>query len=876
MVQHLGRDPSDHDPLLLSVATRLDNKPRPFRFLNVWTTHPGLLRVIKDCWAQPVNGSPLQVLVSRLRNVKNTLKQWSRTTFGDIFEGAYSAERVVAEAETEYDLDPTEQRQSELDHARAQLRRALVVDEGFWKQTAPVKWLLVGDRNTKYFHSLVTEKRRRAVIHRVRGAAGEWIEGESQIGEAAVGFFQELFTAEGGLPSHTGLEVIPKLETEQDNSRLTDVPSLTEVKNIVFAMDGRAQQARTGLQGNSLPLLGRWWHLIYTGQSSAFSVGLNYLEVSRLPRLCCCPRWRILKISRSFGRSVYATLLTKSSPNYYRQVVHTAFSSRHGVYGKEIPFLRPYSLLELRCCLEPQCATHTEGLYLFRVPPRCPIVTHLAFADDVIIFSNGGRWSLRLIKRVLQDYSVASGQQLNPQKSCFLTHPRAPSQRVVVSSQVLRYNRRAFPIRYFGCPLYAGRSKKVYYADTYNAVATRILSWKNQILSPGGRVVLIQSVLASMPIHLLAAASPPKRMLVALEKLFAKFLWGYSDSRDKFHWMRWADLCRPRDERGVGLQGLKQGSQAWRRMVTIQRFGEDNITWVIREGALEFWHDNWMGSGALYDKMEVFHDHSVADFVDRRAWNVDMLCQFLDGELVKQVLELDPPPGRGNDRMVWALTNSGVFSTALAYSLIRDSGSSSWLFGRIWQQGLQSRCWCCQNPQEEDLNHVFCSGEGARLVWHHFENTTGEFNGVHTVRHMVWSCWLRRGTNVYVKFVQNILPSVVCWVLWKARNEGVFEGRKIRVGVIVNRIIQLQHDYLQSRFLGVQCSAPTWEGMLRELGSHQRRIVIKPVYWATPREGYKLNSDGCSRGNPGRSGGVGLCGIVEEILCSATRSTSES
>ena len=47
MVQHLGRDPSDHSPLLLSRVTRLDNKPKPFRFLNVWTAHKDLLRWLK-------------------------------------------------------------------------------------------------------------------------------------------------------------------------------------------------------------------------------------------------------------------------------------------------------------------------------------------------------------------------------------------------------------------------------------------------------------------------------------------------------------------------------------------------------------------------------------------------------------------------------------------------------------------------------------------------------------------------------------------------------------------------------------------------------------------------------------------------------------
>ena len=58
-IQHLGRDPSGHAPLLLSVVTRLDNKPRPFRFLNIWTMHKDLLGVVRECWAQPMGGSPM-------------------------------------------------------------------------------------------------------------------------------------------------------------------------------------------------------------------------------------------------------------------------------------------------------------------------------------------------------------------------------------------------------------------------------------------------------------------------------------------------------------------------------------------------------------------------------------------------------------------------------------------------------------------------------------------------------------------------------------------------------------------------------------------------------------------------------------------------
>ncbi|XP_027156120.1 uncharacterized protein LOC113766431 [Coffea eugenioides] len=144
----------------------------------------------------------------------------------------------------------------------------------------------------------------------------------------------------------------------------------------------------------------------------------------------------------------------------------------------------------------------------FRVPPRCPVVTHLAYADDVIIFSRRVRSSLILLKK-----------------------------KAAAIGQILGFQKQAFLVRYLGCPLYVRRQKKVYFADIYNAVAARILSWKNQLLSAGGRVVLVKSVLSSMPIHLLATASPSKGVLAALEKLFANFLWGVSDFGTKFHWI---------------------------------------------------------------------------------------------------------------------------------------------------------------------------------------------------------------------------------------------------------------------------------------------------------------------------------------------------
>ena len=65
----------------------------------------------------------------------------------------------------------------------------------------------------------------------------------------------------------------------------------------------------------------------------------------------------------------------------------------------------------------------------FKVSPGCPIVTHLSFADDVVIFSSGLKPTLQLLIRVLEEYFAVSGQKINEQKSYFLVHPRLGPRR---------------------------------------------------------------------------------------------------------------------------------------------------------------------------------------------------------------------------------------------------------------------------------------------------------------------------------------------------------------------------------------------------------------------------------------------------------------
>ena len=58
---------------------------------------------------------------------------------------------------------------------------------------------------------------------------------------------------------------------------------------------------------------------------------------------------------------------------------------------------------------------------------------------------------------------------------------------------------------------------------------------------------------------------------------------------------------------------------------------------------MDLWHGNWMGTGALCHRVQVFHKHLVADFVTEGTSNVRMLNQFLNPAVVNQVLSIVPP-----------------------------------------------------------------------------------------------------------------------------------------------------------------------------------------------------------------------------------------
>lgn len=43
----------------------------------------------------------------------------------------------------------------------------------------------------------------------------------------------------------------------------------------------------------------------------------------------------------------------------------------------------------------------------------------------------------------------------------------------------------------------------------------------------------------------------------------------------------------------------------WKRMIVVRSMAEDQIHWILNNGSADFWFDNWLGTGALFRRVDV-------------------------------------------------------------------------------------------------------------------------------------------------------------------------------------------------------------------------------------------------------------------------------
>uniref|UniRef100_A0A2N9IZP5 C2H2-type domain-containing protein n=1 Tax=Fagus sylvatica TaxID=28930 RepID=A0A2N9IZP5_FAGSY len=111
-------------------------------------------------------------------------------------------------------------------------------------------------------------------------------------------------------------------------------------------------------------------------------------------------------------------------------------------------------------------------------------------------------------------------------------------------------------------------------------VQAKLSSWKAKLLSPAGRVILVQSVTSAIPAYYMQNVALPTRVCSTLDKLNRDFLWGSTEESKKMHMVSWGKICRPRDLGGLGLYSTKARNIALLAKLNWRAMEDPNSLWA--------------------------------------------------------------------------------------------------------------------------------------------------------------------------------------------------------------------------------------------------------------------------------------------------------
>lgn len=160
-----------------------------------------------------------------------------------------------------------------------------------------------------------------------------------------------------------------------------------------------------------------------------------------------------------------------------------------------------------------------------RVARGAPFITHMLFADDSYLYCKADEEGANIVKEILQSFQIASGQQVNLNKSSvfFSTNTEASMKSKV--SSILGINEAGEYSTYLGLPSTLGRNKSVILGYLKDRMSQRIQRWEGRCVSKAGKELLIKTVVQAVPNYAMNVFLLPIEMCREMEQMMSKYWW---------------------------------------------------------------------------------------------------------------------------------------------------------------------------------------------------------------------------------------------------------------------------------------------------------------------------------------------------------------
>uniref|UniRef100_A0A803Q693 RNase H type-1 domain-containing protein n=1 Tax=Cannabis sativa TaxID=3483 RepID=A0A803Q693_CANSA len=359
---------------------------------------------------------------------------------------------------------------------------------------------------------------------------------------------------------------------------------------------------------------------------------------------------------------------------------------------------------------------------------------------------------------------------------------------------------------YLGLPSTIGKNKNAILGFLKEKVLKRIKSWDTKFLSHAGKEVLIKTVVQSLPTYVMSVFLLPVGVCKEIESLMARFWWKSSWNQNKgISWMSWSRLVKQKFDGGMGFRSLrdfniamlcKQGwrliinpnslvrqvfkvryyahgefltaelgsnpSFIWRSLVEAQSVLKAGLRMWIGDGlSIRFVSDLWLPREEFptpTSDLSMYNDHRVNSLfkVGCREWDEEVVRDVFNEGDAEVILGIPLAAGDARDSWYWFKERHGVYSVKTAYHCLL---TESLALGETISHCL--------------LNCDFVVGcwsrmalDGGGRVWDSFKD------------------WLQ-DLMARVDDWKVAQVGTLCWAIWKARNELVWDQKNQTVDDVV-------------------------------------------------------------------------------------------
>eukprot|EP00253_Pinus_taeda_P010995 PITA_10995 len=211
-------------------------------------------------------------------------------------------------------------------------------------------------------------------------------------------------------------------------------------------------------------------------------------------------------------------------------------------------------------------------------------ITHQQFVDDIMLFGEVTIKEMRMIKKVLDIFMKASGMEVNKEKSCTFIF-NTPEAIKTHLTRTLGFRQGDLPTKYLGNQLDIHPTRMKNWQEVIDKIKKRLASWSFRSLNIASRIVLLKSVLQSIPIYPLSIRAASKGVCAKMKEIFGKFIWGGPKQQRKWALVSWKNLVK-RKEGGLGIRDPEMlnnilGAKLWWRWL---QGGKDvwKIIWELK------------------------------------------------------------------------------------------------------------------------------------------------------------------------------------------------------------------------------------------------------------------------------------------------------